>query len=262
MRSNHAGRSIFVRKAFLADTEDWRSNAMLGDANSPIARMNITDPDECTYLEEAAARKMSYTRQKSLSRAVSYRQTLVKRNGELAESQYTDQYLDKETIVSTLKRQQSTRGTVTIVDDSATEALGRYCTLCYPIRCPDQTSSHIYEMEVTLFTWNRSLGSQPSRVLASFVSRSARPASAPRKQAKQLNVADKGMARAISRIMTRTRTVKLSVCGSTAIPGDDDEYAPSLGSAQRLATGVRVDADKQVDTCSESMEECPRMEDI
>lgn len=74
--------------------------------------------------------------------------------------------------------------------------------------------------------WSRSLGGQPSRVLASFVSRSARPASAPGAQGKQLNVADKGMSRAVSRIMTRTRTVKLSVSGATAIPGvDDDEYA-------------------------------------
>jgi hypothetical protein len=65
---------------------------------------------------------------------------------------------------------------------------------------------------------------RPSRVLASFVSRSARPASAPSHQAKQVNVADKGMARAISRIMTRSRTTKLSFCASTALGGEDDEY--------------------------------------
>jgi hypothetical protein len=118
-----------VRMAFLADTEDWRSNAMVGNANSPIARMNITNPDECTYLQEAASRTMSYSRQKSLARAISYRQTLVKRNGELADSQYTDQYLDKESIVATLKKQQSARqGTVT-VDDATIQVLGKYATL-------------------------------------------------------------------------------------------------------------------------------------
>lgn len=121
----YAGRYTFIRMAFLADTEDWRSNAMVGNANSPIARMNITNPDECTYLEEAAERKMSYTRQKSLSRAISYRQTLVKRNGELADAQYTDQYLDKETMAVTLKRQQSSRQSTAVIDDGATEILGR-----------------------------------------------------------------------------------------------------------------------------------------
>lgn len=201
-----SGRYTFIRMAFLADTEDWRSNAMVGNANSPIARMNITNPDECTYLEEAAERKMSYTRQKSLSRAISYRQTLVKRNGELADAQYTDQYLDKETMAVTLKRQQSSRQSTAVIDDGATEILGR------------------------------SLGGQPSRVLASFVSRSARPASAPGVKGKALNVQDKGMSRAVSRIMTRTRTVKLSVSGGIGYPGVDDD--------------------------DESMEECPRMEDI
>lgn len=68
---------------------------------------------------------MSYTRQKSLSRAISYRQTLVKRNGELADAQYTDQYLDKETMAVTLKRQQSSRQSTAVIDDGATEILGR-----------------------------------------------------------------------------------------------------------------------------------------
>lgn len=83
---------------------------------------------------------------------------------------------------------------------------------------------------------NRSMGKQPSRVLASFVSRSARPASAPASEAKQVTVADKGMARAISRIMTRNRTVKLSVAGITATPGDDDECG-SHASTCTLVTG-------------------------
>jgi hypothetical protein len=120
---------MFIRMAFLADTEDWRSNAMVGNAKSPIARMNITNPEECTYLQDAASRRMSYSRQKSLARAISYRQTLVKRNGELADSQYTDQYLDKESIVAALKKQQSTRLSVGPVDDDTIEALDKCVTL-------------------------------------------------------------------------------------------------------------------------------------
>lgn len=82
----------------------------MGNAKSAIARMNITDPSSCTYLEEAAGRKMSYYRQRSLARAVSYRAPMVKKNGDLAESQYTDQYYDRETVMATLRRQQSTAG--------------------------------------------------------------------------------------------------------------------------------------------------------
>lgn len=255
-----------MRKAFLADTEDWRSNAMVGDASSPIAQMNIIDPDECTYLEDAAGRKMSFSRQKSLSRAISYRQTLIKRNGELADSQYTDQYLDKETITATLKRQQSKKSSTIAANDDAMDALGRYCTLCSSdwslTRLLTDSSSLLAKSRqfLMLSLLNRSLGHQPNRVLASFVSRSARPASAPAHQAKQLNVEDKGMARAISRIMTRTRTVKLSVCGATTTPGEDDEYAfPDL----RLQLSVLLWwILTKNGNCSESMEECPRMEDI
>ena len=230
MDSLFAGRYTFVRMAFLADTEDWRSNALVGNANSPIARMDITNPDKCTYLEEASERKMSYSRQKSLSRAISYRQTLVKRNGELADAQYTDQYLDKETVTATLKKQQSVRQSVVAFDDGASEALGRCSNpcldACTQLQCWTPTSLDGTCPSLIFCVWSRSLGGQPSRVLASFVSRSARPASAPGAQGKQINVADKGMSRAVSRIMTRTRTVKLSVSGATAIPGvDDDEYA-------------------------------------
>lgn len=102
-----AARHEFCRKAFLADTEDWRSHANIGNANSPIARMNITDPGSCTYLEEASGRKMSYYRQRSLARAVSYRAPMVKKDGDLADSQYTDQYFDRETVMATLRRQHS-----------------------------------------------------------------------------------------------------------------------------------------------------------
>lgn len=107
---------------------------MVGDANSPIARMDIVNPEECTYLEDSAGRKMSYTRQKSLSRAISYRQTLVKRNGELADSQYTDQYLDRETIVASLKKQQSKKQSSMEVNDSTMDALGRYSS-CPQVQC-------------------------------------------------------------------------------------------------------------------------------
>jgi hypothetical protein len=130
--SSRAGRHIFVQQAFLADTEDWRSNALIGNANSPIARMNIINPRDSTYLEESSERRMSYSRQKSLSRAISYRQTLVKHNGELADSQYTDQYLDKETVMSTLRRQSTRqeRQSVVFPDADTMDQLGRYWS-CY-----------------------------------------------------------------------------------------------------------------------------------
>lgn len=72
--------------------------------------MNITNPESCTYLEEAAGRKMSYYRQRSLARAVSYRAPMIKKNGDLADSQYTDQYFDRETVMATLRRQKSCGG--------------------------------------------------------------------------------------------------------------------------------------------------------
>jgi hypothetical protein len=88
--------------------------------------MNITEPEKCTYLEEAADRRMSYSRQKSLSRAVSYRQTLLKKSGDLADSQYTDQYLDRETVMNTLRKQHSgKRNTIDAVSLDAADALGR-----------------------------------------------------------------------------------------------------------------------------------------
>eukprot|EP00892_Ulva_mutabilis_P002981 jgi/Ulvmu1/12684/UM094_0041.1 len=202
-------RHEFCRKAFLADTEDWRSNAHIGNARSAIARMNITDPDSCTYLEEASGRKMSYYRERSLARAVSYRATMVKKNGDLADSQYTDQYFDRETVMATLRRQQSSAG-------------GR------PALAPHAG----VEQALT-----KSLSRAPDRVLTTQLSRMSRPGSAASGAGgNALDPADRGMARAVSRIMTRARSVKISA------PAD------ALGGGHRHE--------------DEITEECPRMEDI
>jgi hypothetical protein len=69
--------------------------------------MNIVKPEESQYLERASEHKMSYYREKSLKRAVSYRAVLVKKDGKLAQTQYIDQYLDKEMVMVSLKKQAS-----------------------------------------------------------------------------------------------------------------------------------------------------------
>lgn len=203
-----SARHEFCRKAFLADTEDWRSHANIGNANSPIARMNITDPGSCTYLEEASGRKMSYYRQRSLARAVSYRAPMVKKDGDLADSQYTDQYFDRETVMATLRRQHSQ---------------------ARPSTAPGAGVEHAL---------SKSLSGAPDRVLATQLSRMSRPGSAARSaNLKALDPNDRGMGRAVSRIMTRARSVKIcSGVGAASSPGVDDE--PDI------------------------VEEAPRMEDI
>jgi hypothetical protein len=68
--------------------------------------MNIVDPSKSEYLKETSKRKMSYYREQSLKRVISYRAVLLTTKGKLAESQYHDQYLDKEVVMETLKEQQ------------------------------------------------------------------------------------------------------------------------------------------------------------
>ena len=104
-----AARHAFIRQAFLSDTEDWRSNAHIGNSKSHVTNMNITDPSDDSYLKAASKRKMSYSRQQSLKRAISHRAVLVTPKGEVAHSQYADQYLDHSVVMSTLKKQQSRR---------------------------------------------------------------------------------------------------------------------------------------------------------
>lgn len=87
-----------------------------------MTEMNIVNPEDSTYLARASERKMSYYREKSLKRAVSYRAVLVKKDGTLANSQYNDQYLDREAVQADLKRQQSRRSVVGTAPDDATRA--------------------------------------------------------------------------------------------------------------------------------------------
>jgi hypothetical protein len=69
-----------------------------------VTQINITQPGKCTYLASTSQREMSYYRKKSLKRAVSYRATLVKRDGTLASTQYSDQYIDKDEAMASVKR--------------------------------------------------------------------------------------------------------------------------------------------------------------
>jgi hypothetical protein len=89
----------------LSDTEDWRSFAHIGNRKSAVSNMNIVEPSTSSYLKEAAKRKMSFSREKSLKRAISYRAVLVTPKGTIAESQYNDQYLDRQVVMETLKEQ-------------------------------------------------------------------------------------------------------------------------------------------------------------
>lgn len=112
-----AARHTFIRQAFLSDTEDWRSNAHIGNSKSHVTNMNITDPQDTAYLQAASKRKMSYYRQQSLKRAISHRAVLVTPKGEVAHSQYGDQYLDKAVVRDTLKKQQSKRLSFAATED-------------------------------------------------------------------------------------------------------------------------------------------------
>jgi hypothetical protein len=89
--------------------------------------MNITNPKECEYLKSMANRQMSYSRQKSLARAVSYRQTLLTRNGELADNQYVDQYIDKSDLRNALRKQHNQRSlSPSAADGCVVAALTKY----------------------------------------------------------------------------------------------------------------------------------------
>lgn len=98
-----SARHEFVRQVFLSDTEDWRSNACIGNSRAALAQMNIVQPRQSRYLEQSTRKPMSYYRQKSLTRALSYRSVLYKKNGELADSQYSDSYVGREHAVRALR---------------------------------------------------------------------------------------------------------------------------------------------------------------
>ena len=72
--------------------------------------MDIVNPEKSTYLEEAAQKRMSFSREMSLKRAVSHRTMLVKKDGTLANTQYTDQYVDRGRVTAELRRQASQGG--------------------------------------------------------------------------------------------------------------------------------------------------------
>ena len=68
-----------------------------------MSRMNVVAPERSEYLASAAGRKMSFYRQKSLSRAAAYRSVLVKRDGSAAANQYGDDYLSKADVKRTVQ---------------------------------------------------------------------------------------------------------------------------------------------------------------
>lgn len=105
-----AARHEFVKQAFLSDTEDWRSNARIGSAHSTVAAMDIVKPECSTYLKKSATLKMSYAREMSLKRAVSHRAVFVHKDGTLASTQYSDQYVDRDRVAADLKRSVSVAG--------------------------------------------------------------------------------------------------------------------------------------------------------
>lgn len=78
----------------------------------------------------------------------------------------------------------------------------------------------------------RSLSRAPDRVLTTQLSRMARPGSATSSPAPQgLNPHDRGMGRAVSRIMTRARSTKIAAVTSPAL---NHECAPFPTAAPRL----------------------------
>ena len=69
--------------------------------------MDIVHPEKSTYATDAAKKHMSFSREMSLKRSVSRRVVLVKKDGALADTQYTDQYVDKGRVRAELKKQMS-----------------------------------------------------------------------------------------------------------------------------------------------------------
>lgn len=91
-----------------------------------MANINVTQPRKCPYLASAPQREMSYYRKKSLQRAVSYRATLVKRDGTLASTQYSDQYVDAGVARAAVKRALSAKLAASQRGDGASS--NRCCT--------------------------------------------------------------------------------------------------------------------------------------
>jgi hypothetical protein len=104
--------------------------------------MDIVDPTKSAYLKDAAKKRMSFSREMSLKRAVSHRAVLVRKDGTLADTQYADQYVDRDRVRADLKRAASRvsfGGALGAADDGASavsrDVLQRSLTKCARTRC-------------------------------------------------------------------------------------------------------------------------------